>query len=800
MKQLFLLSQISKKAFVLTFCFLLFPNSFPSARAMKAVTSSGSITNEEQNTLIVQATTQASPKKTETDATSEETSATSNAKSLNTYNLEFNRSPIVGNRMRLRGIYSEARLGFTRPRGWKIDKQTGNIQALIRFQHSPSLYASRSNLTVMVNGTSVGSSPLNRKQSQVGQLLVNIPPSLIQDYNELTVVAQQNNHPECSDPNSPDLWTEILPDSKITFKYQKQPLALNFSRYPYPVFDNLGLEPSKLAYLQPRQVSESWLTAAGRFQAALGRAADFRPIETSMVTSVASVKDSDRLVIIGTPSEQPGLADLKDLPLKISGGRILDSSNNPVPEDRGVLILSSSKKDKEDGTPILIVTGNGQKGVEKAARFLAQPDLRKMGTGQVVYVDQIKDSTTPGTRQWSRHLPDRNAFKLSELKTSVNGELFNDITVRGAGAPAVEMDFRALPDDKFLRGSSMNLIYSYGPQINPRTSAVQVFLDGNFIGGARLTNESGESRKSLKVDLPANLVKPDSKLQVFFRMNAREAFDKQRCVQPPDQQLTGTVHSDTNFDLKREISVQLPDLNLLKFGYPFAAPQDLSRTTIVMSKTPSVTDILTMLELSERLGRLSQADAVKLNVYSADSLPETVRKEDNLVAIGILGQFPLPDALNKSPGINLVQAFSRTSADGNVQTPQDSQGMIKQVVSPWNSDRVVLALTAQTETGLEKVRQVLNQDPWFFQLKQDTVLVSSDKKDPIPYDPDAYQLTFSQSAPRVSRVEETTPLSKLSRLIQENWLLLPLGIVGVSLLLYGIVQIYLKRLTTGERK
>lgn len=809
MKQLFLLSQISKKAFVLTFCFLLFPNSFSNAWAIATLTSSAKGANSQPgNLLLAQATTPT--KKTETGATSEETATTTNtteeaaanAKSLNTHNLEFNRSPIVGNRMRLRGIYSEARLGFTRPRGWKIDKQTGgNVQALIRFQHSPSLYASRSNLTVLVNGTSVGSSPLNRKQSQVGQLLVNIPQNLIQDYNELTIVAQQNNHPECSDPNSPDLWTEILPDSKITFKYQNQPLALNFSRYPYPVFDNLGLEPSKLAYLQPKQISESWLTAAGRFQAALGRSADFRPIETRMVTSAASVASDERLVIIGTPGEQPELASLKDLPLKISGGRILDGSNNPVPEDRGVLILSLLKKDKdaENGIPILIVTGNGAKGVEKAAKFLAQPDFRKMGTGQVVYADP-KDSITPGIRQWPRYLPDRNTFQLKELKTSVNGEAFNDVTVRGAGAPAVEIDFRALPDDKFLRGSSMNLIYSYGPQINPRTSAVQVFLDGNFIGGARLTNESGESRKSLKVDLPANLVKPDSKLQVFFRMNAREAFDKQRCVQPPDQQLTGTVHSDTSFDLKRETSVQLPDLNLLKFGYPFAAPQDLSRTAVVMSKNPSVTDILTMLELSERLGRLSQADAVKLDVYTADSLPEAVRKEDNLVAIGVVSQFPLPDALNKSPGINLAQAFSRTSAEGNVQTPQDSQGMIKQVVSPWNSDRVVLALTAQTEIGLEKVRQVLNQDPWFFQLKQDTVLISSDKKNPPLYDPDAYQLTFSQSAPRVSRVEETSLLSKLSRLIQDNWLLLPLGIVGVSLLLYGIVQIYLKRLSTGERK
>jgi cellulose synthase operon protein B len=799
MKQLFLLSQISKKAIVVTFCFLLFPNSFLSARAtgnndLQEAKSNQSDSLKANSLLMAQATpaTAQPAKKPLTSATAAETV---DAKGLVTHNLEFNRSPIVGNRMRLRGAYSEGRLGFTRPRGWKLDQ--GTIQALIRFQHSPSLYASRSNLTVMVNGVSVGSTPLNRKQSQVGQLLVNIPPKILQDYNELTVVAQQNNSQECTDPSSPDLWTEVLPDSRITFKYQKQPLALNFSRYPYPVFDDLGLETSRIAYLQPSQPSSTWLTAAGRFQAGLGRLADFRPIQTSMVTSVADVKGGEHLVIIGTPSEQPGMAELKDLPLKIVGGQILDSSQNPVPSNRGVLILTTTKV---GGAPVLVVTGNSPEAVKKAAQLLVQPDLRKMATGQVVYVDQIKDTNTPGPRQWARHLPEQNSFSLSDLKNSVNGKPFNDVTVHGAGAPGIDIDFRALPDDRFVRGSSMNLVYSYGPQINPRTSAVQVFLDGNFIGGARLANESGETRKTLKVDLPPNQVKPDSKLQVFFRMNAREAFDKQRCIQPPDQQLTGTVHSDTGFDLKRETSVQLPDLNLFKFGYPFASPQDLSKTAVVLPQNPSATDILTLLELSERLGRLSQSEAVKLEVYTADTLPNEVKKNDHLVAIGTRDKFPLPDALKSSQGFNLSQAFNRSIAQASVQTPQDGQGMIKQVVSPWNSDRVVLALTSQTDAGLEKVRQVINLDPWFFQLKEDTVLISSDKKDPLPYDPDAYQLEFIQSSPRVSRIENTTPLSKISRLIQENWLLLPLGVVGVSLLLYGIVQLYLKRMAAGERK
>ena len=83
-----------------------------------------------------------------------------------------------------------------------------------------------------------------------------------------------------------------------------------------------------------------------------------------------------------------------------------------------------------------------------------------MGTGQVVLVNKLEETATPGKREWPRYLPESSSFELSEIKTQVNGDAFRDVTVRGSAAPAIEIDFRALPDDRFVRGSSMNLVYS----------------------------------------------------------------------------------------------------------------------------------------------------------------------------------------------------------------------------------------------------------------------------------------------------------------------------------------------------
>ena len=700
----------------------------------------------------------------------------------NQYALEFNRSPVVGNRLRLRGVYSESRLGFTRPRGWKVQ----SVKAVIRYQHSPALIANRSNLTVRVNGTSVGSVPLNRKESQVGQATFTIPANLIQDYNDLTVVAQQNNDPKCSDPSDVTLWTEVLPDSKLIFGYQPQPTPLNFSRYPYPFFDDLSLDTNRIVYLLPK-LNESWLTAAPRLQAALGRLADFRPIDTRLVKDINQVKSNERLVVIGTPTDQPALKSL-DLPFKISANQILDGNKSPLPEDSGLLMMTTAQK----GTvPVLVITGNSPQAVTKAAQFLVQPDTSKIGTGPAIVVSDLKNVPTPPLRQWPRYLPEKNSFTLSEIKKQPNGKPLQDITVRGSGAPPIEIDFRALPDDQFTRGSHMNLNYSYGPQINPRTSAVEVLLDYNFIGGARLTSEDGATRQSLKVDLPANLIRSDSKLQVAFRLNPREPG---QCGKVTDQQLTGTLHADSNFKLNRENSVQLPNLELLRTGYPLTAPQDLSSTAIVVPNSPSDTDLLTLLTVSERLGRLSQADSIQLNAYTTQGLSDDIRKKNHLVGIGVREKFPFPEAL-ESGGFRLSEAFSRQTNQGIIQTLADEQGVIKEVISPANSDRVILALSAQSEPGLDKVRQILSKDPWFFQLREDTVLVAADRQDALSYDSDAYKLEFLERAPSTKRLENTTPLSKVSRFLQEHWFLLPAGIIAIALLLYGIAQLYLKRLT-----
>lgn len=701
------------------------------------------------------------------------------------YVLEFNRSPVVGTRFSLRGIYDEARLGFTRPRDWQIK----SVKAQIRYRHSPALYATRSNLTVLINGASVGTIPLNRKQGEIGSAVFDIPLSAIQNYNEVTIGALQNNSPTCTqDPYDPSLWTEVMPDSKIVFNYNPKPIALDFKSFPYPIFDELSLEPNRLVYLLPNKVDQPWLTSVTRLQSTIGKLADYRRFDTRLIKTLGEVKLTERLALIGTPEQQPALKSLK-LPMSLADNKILDSNKKPLPPEVGVLMLATTLESK---VPVLVATGNGPVGVAKAVQFLVQAKDRQIGTGQFILVKDLTLMPTPPLRERQGYLPLSDTFTLGDLKNR-NNEQYKDISVRGSDSPPIEIDFRALPDDQFLPGNTMNLSYSYGPQINPKTSLVEVKLDGVALVGKRLSSIDGGNRESLKIALPEGLIKPTSKLLVDFRLDARE---RRSCSRVTDQQLWGTLHSNTSFDLKRTNAFQLPDLKLLQYGFPFNAPQDLSSTAIVLPKAPTVSDVMTLLELSARLGRLSKANSVQLAVYTADTFPKELREKRHLIGIGTQKNFPFPEAI--TAGDFTLRDLVRQRVKTEIQPSPANDGVVKEIISPWNKERVLLALTSQTEKGLEQVQSLFRQDPLFFQVKEDTALISANTAKSEASDPNAYALEFLQREQK-RQIDKTPVPNRVFRFVSGSWFLLGPAIVAATLLLYGVVQLYLKRVS-GQAK
>jgi hypothetical protein len=718
-------------------------------------------------------------------AEAESTPEPSQAPATQQYVLQFNRAPVVGNALQMEGILSQQRLVFSKPRHWQV--QSGKV--LIRFRQSPALYADRSNLTVRFNNRHLGSVPLNRQADEVGNVLFDIPADLVENQNTLIMQVQQHTSKDCTDPTDPTLWTEILPDSQVVLNYQPLPIPLDFANYPYPFMDDQGLEADQLAYLRPESVSDMWLTATARFQAAASRLTNTRPMQIRVIDQVDQVQSQDRLVVVGTPTEQPSLADLP-LPFKLSDGKVLDGNGTVLPNGVGVLMLTTTA---DESAPVLIATGNDQTAVLKAVQALVQPADRQLLTGQAVLVNEVTDVESPKGNDWPGYLPTTaNRLLLSDLEIRPN-QMFQDITVNGVPVPPpVEVPFRTLPDEQYLRGSTFTLNYSYGPNIDPRRSSVSVMLNGQGIGGERLKFADGGS-DSITVDLPPELMTPSTTLGVQLYTYPRHAMN---CGEIPDQSTWGRVHGDSSFNLKHNNVVDLPDLKLLQTGFPLTAPQDLSEMTFVLPNQPTDDDLLTMLQVSNRLGRVSRSQSIKVDAYGRESLPPSAQQK-HLVAIGPREQFPLPEILQTNQGFSLGGQGLRRRDLTQLQTVPDQAGVILAQVSPWNQERLVLGLTGQTPTGLTEIQQVFAQNALFSRLQGDTVLVQRTTPNPSPYNRSDYDVTaLTQRSPRT--IDHSNWLNRTVAFLQKNWFLLPGGIVLITLVLYGVSQLYLNRLSRSE--
>lgn len=690
----------------------------------------------------------------------------------------FNSSPVVGNRLRLQGVYPETRLGFTRPRNWDLQ----SAKAMIHYQHSPTLLGDRSHLTLRLNNTSLGSVPLDQPNSRVAMAVFDIPPSLIQDYNDLSMVAVQHTSETCTNPANPSLWTEILPDSKLEFDYKSLPVVLDLSQFPYPFIDPLRLGPNKIAYLAPENDTDSWYTAVSRFQVAAARMAERHLLETEVVEGIDGLTWNDHLLIIGTPKDQPLMADLS-LPFNLEDDQILDQEGTPLPAGTGLLVLTSVQ---DDSVPALVVTGNDASGVEKAIQMLTQPGDRQIMTGQTMLVSNV---TNPASNEgdWPGFLPRNATFQLADLKLE-SGDAFQDITVQGATPPVIRLPFKAPPNEQYLRGSTMTLNYSYSRQVNPRTSAIEVKLNDVSIGSRRLDDWQG-GRKQFTLELPPSLIRPDSVLTVNFILDPR---DSELCGPPTDEQLWGTLHGDTTFDLKHDTVFELPNLRLLTAGFPLAEPQDLSNLAIALPESPSAAEVNMLMALSKRLGEISSADAVKLVVSTGQ--PSADISNRHAVGIGLRDRFPLPQVLQDgSFGLNGPTRFLQ---DTQAQSAPNYDGVIK-AIAPGPDTRTVLALTAESEAGLEVLEDVLAFDNLFFQLEKDTVLVNRTAEESQPYDPGAYQLTALDLSPS-QKTQNVSSMRGATLFLQQNWFLIPTGIILVALLLYAFSQLYVNRVSRSQ--
>lgn len=621
---------------------------------------------------------------------------------------------------RLKTVRTQRDYPFTRPKGWNV-LPSSNIH--LDFQHGANLLPERSSLNVLVNNRILKSIPLGKNNVTPNVVNIPVPPELLKDNNILSFQVDQHYTYKCEDPFSEELWTEVLPDTTMTLNYSWLPVHPDLAQYPFPLLDPLNsYTPSVVGYIVPSTASDQTLEAFGTVAAHLGQQAQWRAIKP-YVADESNLNTGDNLILIGTPQENPAIGSLGGgLDLPLSGNQFSDKNGTPIPADYGVLQLIPNPNNPTRA--VLVVSGNSPEGVKKAAHVLAQNTVNKILVGRSAIIKDYNAGAEYPFRAW-------DGFILQ------SGDNFNALgmdtqTARGITALPIFYKIKLMPDI-FLPGHRkvrLHTIYSYASQLDASQSKLEVLWNGRALHSVPLNDKAGKSLAELVTDIDTENVHTFNDLEYRFHVYP-EKYDMCRFV--TDVHIWGTIHNTSWIEFPGELKAPLPDVGLVNDGgYPFTGYQNMAHTSIVLPDAPGHTDLDAMLQFVTRMGRVSTSHkGIDLSAYKASTLPDGVKKDSHLVVIGRRGENKLFDQLQGKATLLTENKINTLKEDQQKQIAQlnytPGQGVIEEMLSPWNENRVALLITGENDTAMVHDAQLFGNDDWYGAIKQGNLTVVNDE-------------------------------------------------------------------------
>ena len=606
---------------------------------------------------------------------------------------------------------------FTKPAHWDV-KSSSNFK--LTFQHSAALLEERSSLNVLMNNRIIKTIPLGKGNVETNTVSVPIPPEYLKERNTLTLQVDQHYTYECEDPFSEELWTMILPESELTLNYANKAMTPDLTQFPYPFFDELGHGPTTLGFVAPGSLSDESKAALATVSSSLGGHITWHPTNAMMLESGKAMSADENIIVVGTPSENPMIAKLgAKLPLKVSG-----SGFSGTEATDGVLQVIPHPAHPHRA--VLIVSGGSPEGVAKAAHFLSRNPVQKLVSGPYAIIKDLTTEPTDKARAWDGWVT-KSGQTLGQLG-------FSTQTARGVTALPIIYTVKRSPD-LFLPGKGKLKIatnYSYASQIDNKQSKLEVKLNGKTMKSIPLDNPEGETNARAEFDIPVTDFFTFNDLEFQFYLYP-DKLDL--CKFVTDAHIWGTIHNNTSLDFPSEVKTPLPDVGLINdAGYPFTNVPDLSKTLFVLPDSPSSSEMNTFLQISTRLGKESPTNNSRQpEVASISTLTADQKNQNHLVLIGSSVVEALKGELNDKYRLVIDGKNANlkgTEADLATVQHNTAQGVLEEIMSPYNDKNVVLLAYGETDGAQARVAELFKNDKVFGAIQPGNLTVINDGSQP----------------------------------------------------------------------
>jgi hypothetical protein len=297
------------------------------------------------------------------------------------------------------------------PARWRL---TSEAYVRLLFSHSALIDYQESSLSILLNGTPIGSIALDESNVLDGSLQVPLPDSQIRHgrSNNLTVLVDMRLEDECYDPTASQIWTAIRRDSLLHLAHMEETeLELSLDAYPLPFAIQPDLRDVAIVLAPAPGAAER--DGVLRLAADLGSAAGgdiFNPMIIVGEPEDWGVLKDYHVIAVGRPSVNPAVAAVnEDLPQPFVPGtdqieQVVDDVVFRLPSDLSLGYVQEIPSPWNEERAFLAVTGTTDEGVLWAVDALTRGDLvwRLEGNLALVRGEEIQSTDTRGKTRSGR--------------------------------------------------------------------------------------------------------------------------------------------------------------------------------------------------------------------------------------------------------------------------------------------------------------------------------------------------------------------------------------------------------------
>lgn len=610
--------------------------------------------------------------------------------------------------MVLRGVNPNGSIEF----GMRSDEVVTKAMLNLEYTPSPSLLPVQSQLKVYLNDELMGVLPVTQKQlgkKTLAQIPIN--PLFITDFNRVRLEFVGHYQQVCENPSSSTLWLDVGRSSVLDLTYQTLEVKNDLSHFPVPFFDPRDNRAMTLPMIFAGAPDLKLQQAASIVSSWFGSRSGWRGQHFPVLYNLLPDRNA---IVFATNDSRPDFLR-EQPPVKAPTIAMIDHPENPY-------------------VKLLVVMGRDENDLLQAAKGIAQGNI--LFRGSSVEVNEVKPLLARKPYDAPNWVRTDRPVTFGELKTYEQ-----QLQSSGIEPAAINVSLNLPPDLYLLRstGIDMNLNYRYTTPPTKDSSRMDISLNNQFLQAFSLTSNEKNNRLLLRlpvlqglldgktdVSIPALKLGAVNQLRFDFEyMNPMPGGTVDNCItfQPVPNHVV--IGDDSTIDFSKYYHfIAMPDLRAFaNAGFPFSRMADLSDTIAVMPKTPNEAQMETLLEATGTIGAQTGFPAINLTITQDGSqiqgkdadiliigtIPDKLKDEKRIDLLVQAAQSWVKTPLRQSafPGIMPDEADRKADAQATVT----SSGPMAAVVgfqSPFNDQRSVIALLADSPRGYELLNEAIN--------------------------------------------------------------------------------------------